>query len=317
MSSIGGYFELELRKNSSYHQKSIALNSGRNAFEYVLKVNGYNRIFIPYYTCEVIVQTLEKNNIEYDFYSIDKNLEPVFDYKVLKENEAFLYTNYFGVKDGFVEKLAPRCNNLIIDNAQSFYSNSINGVESFYSPRKFFGVPDGGYVYAAKAKLEIPDKDTSYNRCSHLLIRADEAAEKGYSSFLKNEELIGALPLSKMSTVTMKILGSIDYQNIAERRQQNFNQLNRNLRQINDFKIDKPDTQIPMVYPLKIKNAEQIKKRLLLNKIYTAGYWKSVLDITAIDSLEQELVTEFVFLPIDQRYGEFEMNKILEVILEH
>ena len=36
MNPIGGYFELELRKGEEYHKEAIRLNSGRNAFEYVL-----------------------------------------------------------------------------------------------------------------------------------------------------------------------------------------------------------------------------------------------------------------------------------------
>lgn len=40
---IGGYFELELKKGTDYHSKALKLNTGRNAFEYILKVKGYKR----------------------------------------------------------------------------------------------------------------------------------------------------------------------------------------------------------------------------------------------------------------------------------
>ena len=46
MKSIGGYFELELKNNGRYHPKSIALNTARNAFEYVLKVRTYKKLII-------------------------------------------------------------------------------------------------------------------------------------------------------------------------------------------------------------------------------------------------------------------------------
>ena len=41
MKSIGGYLELELKKNEEYHKEALRLNSGRNALEYILKSNTY------------------------------------------------------------------------------------------------------------------------------------------------------------------------------------------------------------------------------------------------------------------------------------
>ena len=51
MEAIGGYFELELRKGKHYHENALRLNSARNAFEYILRVRNYKKIYIPYYTC--------------------------------------------------------------------------------------------------------------------------------------------------------------------------------------------------------------------------------------------------------------------------
>ncbi len=59
----------------------------------------------------------------------------------------FLCTNYFGIKDEFITSLSKQVSNLIVDNAQSFFSNPIENIDTFYSPRKFFGVSDGAYLY--------------------------------------------------------------------------------------------------------------------------------------------------------------------------
>ena len=59
MKAIGGYFELELASGKEYHPKAIRLNSGRNAFEFILSNNTYKRIFLPYYTCDVLLQPLQ------------------------------------------------------------------------------------------------------------------------------------------------------------------------------------------------------------------------------------------------------------------
>ena len=97
--AIGGYFGLELRSGEHYHKNAIRLNTARNCFEYVLRARGYRKVYIPYYTCDVMLEPLKKLHVEYEFYPIDINLEPKNDI-VLNEGEAFLYTNYYGLKQG-------------------------------------------------------------------------------------------------------------------------------------------------------------------------------------------------------------------------
>ena len=55
--------------------------------------------------------------------------------------EAFLYTNYFGLKQGCVKLLEKKYgDHLIVDNAQAFFAKPIKGIDTFYSARKFFGL---------------------------------------------------------------------------------------------------------------------------------------------------------------------------------
>lgn len=103
--SIGGYFELELPYGNALYfgDDYIELNSARNCLEYLLKFEKFTKIYIPYYTCDAVLEPIKKLEISYEFYDIDDNLEPTFDYKTLKESDVFLYTNYFGVKDLFIK----------------------------------------------------------------------------------------------------------------------------------------------------------------------------------------------------------------------
>lgn len=157
--SIGGYFELELSKDVEYHNNAIRLNSGRSAFEYILRAKQYAKVFLPYYTCDVMLNSIKKLDLDVEFYHIDKNLFPIFDYSKVKSTDVFVYTNYFGVCDYQVKKVSMKCKNLIIDNAQAFFSKPLPGVDTFYSPRKFFGLPDGGIFtltrYSMKSMIQI------------------------------------------------------------------------------------------------------------------------------------------------------------------
>ena len=76
MNAIGGYFELELRKGEHYHKNAIRLNTARNCFEYVLRSRSYDKVYIPYYTCEVMLEPIQKLGIDYEFYHINELLEP-------------------------------------------------------------------------------------------------------------------------------------------------------------------------------------------------------------------------------------------------
>lgn len=311
--SVGGYFELELRDTGGYHPKAIALNSARNSFEYILKVRQYKKVYLPYYTCEVLLDPIKKLKIDFEFYAINQNLEPVFDYNKIKSEDGFLYTNYFGLRDKFIYDLGTKISNLIIDNAQSFFSEPINNVDTFYSPRKFFGVSDGAYLFCNKQLNQDLEQDISYNRMSHLMMRSDINAELGYSEFSKNDNSLIDQPIKRMSNLTHKILSSIDYELVKTKRIKNFEYLHQFLKDTNLLKIEESNKQVPLVYPFWTKDIT-VKKKLIENKIYCATYWPNVKGWCKEDSLEVRLTKELIHLPIDQRYDLNDMRNILKYV---
>lgn len=310
MDAIGGYFGLELRHGEHYHKDAIRLNTARNCFEYVLRSRQYTKVYIPYYTCEVMLEPLKKLGVQYEFYSINEKLEPVV-LPDLKENEAFLYTNYYGLKQDCVLKLA-NCfgNRLIVDNAQAFYAKPIQGIDTFYSARKFFGVADGAYLYT-DCRLEVNfEQDQSYDRMSHLLKRTDVGAEFGYRDFRLNDDSLINNPIRRMSNLTEKILGSIDYENCREKRIENYKYLDEHLKSSNKIHFDLADGAAPMVYPYWI-NDDSLRKKMIDNKIYVATYWPNVCQWCQKGNMEQEFVSDLLPLPIDQRYGKQDMENVV------
>lgn len=315
MSAIGGYFSLELNNRNEYHTNAIRLNTGRNALEYILRVKLYNKIYLPYYTCDVLLEPIKKLALLYEFYSIDEKFEPIFDFSLIKEKECFLYTNYFGIKDDFISYLKTICTNLIIDNAQAFYSKPLDFIDTFYSPRKFFGVPDGAYLYINKFINKELETDISYTRFDSLLRRIDVNAEDGYSFFIKNDKSLSNMPILKMSKLTQKILSSIDYHSVAMSRRENYNYLYMNLQQLNqiDFKLN--PNQVPMVYPFYTHNIN-LRSRLIRERVYTAQYWNNVLNWVDNNRIEYKFTTNIIHLPIDQRYTQNDLEKIVKIIFD-
>ncbi len=306
MEAIGGYFELELRKGEHYHKEAIKLNTARNCFEYILRARKYTKVYIPYYTCEVMLEPLHKCNVAYEFYHINDLLEPTGEYK-LNNKEAFLYTNYFGLKQCAVERLAKYYGKqLIVDNAQAFFAPRIEGIDTFYSPRKFFGVSDGAYLYTDCLLEDDFEQDYSYERMSHLLKRIDCTAEEGYNDFRHNDSLLCNMPIKKMSKLSEAILCSIDYEMVKCKRIENYRLLDDRLSQVNKIKLHL-DESVPMVYPFYICN-DGFRESLFKKKIYIAKYWENVCELCQNSDIEFRLATNVIPLPIDQR---IEMNNCL------
>ena len=313
MESIGGYFELELRRGRHYHQDAIRLNTARNCFEYVLLARGYKKVYLPYYTCEVMLQPVQRHGIAYEFYHIDERLEPV-GAKSPQPGEAFLYTNYFGLKQRCVERLASWYGGqLIVDNAQAFYAPRLAGIDTFYSPRKFFGVPDGGYLYTdCRLNQEFP-KDKSAGRMQHLLTRIDEGAEAGYGCFRENDEALDNNPIREMSALTSRLLENVDYESARGRRRVNFLYLHEKLGRCNQLLIeDLQEEDVPLVYPYYDTAREGLKCRLIQGKIFVATYWPNVKEWCEEGVWERTLAQELCCLPVDQRYGFAELNDIVK-----
>lgn len=107
---IGGYFELELPHFPEIHSEAIALNSGRFCLEYILRCRNYKKVYVPYFTCDSAIEPIVKLGILYEFYHIDKNYRIVEDIN-LQENEALLYTNYWGLHDDYCWKLVNKYKN--------------------------------------------------------------------------------------------------------------------------------------------------------------------------------------------------------------
>lgn len=306
---IGGYFELELSWHPELHAEAIALNSGRFCLEYVLRCRKYKKVYVPYFTCDTAVKPFSKLGIQYEFYHIDKDYHVVDDI-VLLEGEALLYTNYWGLLNNYCDQLATRYGDqLILDYSQAFYSKPIRGIDTFYSCRKYFGVPDGGYLYTdVKADFQI-DQDESYARMASLVKRIDLSPEGGYADFHETEEAFSHASICKMSRLTKRLMQSIDYEQVAQRRLDNYNALREKLGGRGLVY-----GEVPMVFPYFSEKGQELRKHLIANKIFVAKYWPNVDEWTEEDSVETWMANYILPLPIDQRYDEEDMNRIFEII---
>ena len=306
---IGGYFELELPHGQEFHSKAIALNSGRFCFDYLLKCRKYKKVYIPYYTCDSVIEPIIKLGIDYELYNIDKEYRIIGDI-TLAEDEALLYTNYWGLQNEYCEVLTAHYGKqLILDYTQAFFSNPIRGIDTFYSCRKYFGVPDGGYLYSdAGTDFEI-EQDESYLRLNSLVKRIDISPEAGYKDFHNVESTFHDMPIRRMSKLTKRLMQSIDYERVAQQRIDNYNTLRASLGG-RELKYG----EVPMIFPYESAEGQELRKHLISNKVFVAKYWPNVDEWTEEDTVERWMANHILPLPIDQRYDKEDMNRIINII---
>lgn len=314
--AIGGYFELELNTGVELHEGALSLNSARNCFRYVLQRHKPSKIYLPYYICDSMVDVAKSSGITFEFYALNKNME-VSQLVEPQQNELLLYVNYFGLKTSYADKLADRFGcSIVIDNSQAFFAKPKNQVNTIYSPRKFFGVPDGGYLHT-NLPLEIDDipEDMAMDRCRHLLGRIESGSQAYYSTYREAESTLKGRPIRKMSRISKRILASLDYESIALKREKNFLFLHTHLAPINNYPIEiDASFKGPMIYPFLISDGSSLKEKLIDEQIYVATYWAEVKTRDGVPPLECSLVDDLVPLPIDQRYALTDMQRIVTVI---
>lgn len=227
---IGGYFELELPQGlPEKYPDALKYQSARAAFLALLQhLPNIKRVWMPYYICDSMLAPVHAAGKELAFYSINERFA-IKDTISVAADDLLLYVNYFGVCEENVAEVLAQYEpaQLVIDCSQAFYSAPFECLATIYSPRKFFGVPDGGLLYS-QIPISTPEEVdvTSFVRTEHLLRRLGDSPEGGYAAYQRAEESLSDLEPRKMSNLSERILASIDFEAVRRIRKENFKMLN-------------------------------------------------------------------------------------------
>lgn len=305
MKEIGGYIQLDTYTNPMLHDDGIKLNCGRNAFAYILKAKNIKKIYFPKFMCDSNNQILDRNEIEVVYYSIGHDFKPK-----IKERDGWLYlVNFYGqLSNEYIKSLGP---NIIVDNAQAYFQDQIDGIDTLYTCRKFFGVPDGAILYTDKF-IKIEQQDESYMRMNFLLGRFERTAGEFYQEYTNNNHLFKEEPIKNMSKLTENLLHGINYEVVRKKRTENFAYLDMKLSKLNKLYLDVPDGAF--MYPLYIENGFEIRRKLQMKKIFIPTLWPAVFNLCSEDELEYDMASNILPIPVDQRYGIDDMQYIIDAI---
>lgn len=313
---MGGYLPLELPRGQAYFsdiapEHILAVNTGRTALWCAVNSLKVKTVYAPCYYCPSVLQTLGSMGVRLKYYHIGPDLMPL-ELDVTESDAAVILVNYFGVMRRRITEYAARFARVILDQAHDFYAPPIlrKGAMNIYSCRKFFGVSDGAYVIGAE--LQKPDlpRDVSYSHAVHLIKSIEVGSNGAYQENKANEQELGNAYLT-MSRLTERIMQSVDYEAVAERRRKNFRRLHegfRGLQQLDGLEAD----CVPYTYPLLLDR--DIHAALVQKRIYVPILWEQLMEKEWTGTLEQRYAACLLPLPLDQRYQEEQLEQLIQIV---
>jgi len=319
---IGGFFgeEVNLTGNQPPHEKAFFLNTGRACLNLMLRTIKPSKVYLPYYTCDALLEPFVLNKVSFSFYNLNEDLEPLT-LPDLGHNEFIVYINYFGLKESIVKKLINiYSEKLIIDNSQAFFSIHESKNFSFNTARKYFGVPDGAYLYSPIEFSETFEPNSRI-KTDHLVLRKRGIQEQAFKAFSEYESTLDC-EIYAGSEFSKSVLRRINYEDVKKTRISNFKLYHQVLNEFNIFPIDagQLESVVPFCYPLSLNSIPKLEL-LYSENIFVPVFWKDVINRRLKGfKFEEKFTLNTLSLPVDHRYSSqdilFVTDKIFELILK-
>ena len=307
-------------------------SSGRAALYQILyylkQDKGILRVLLPDYLCSSVQVPVKALGLEFAFYQIDESLELEQDNlsKLYGDNTVILLINYYGLKSLETQIKAIRNIDeraiIIEDDVQAYYEflKPLGDVDfKFTSLRKTFAIPDGGLV-KTKHNMPVVDKPNTFGQYKAAAALLKSMREGNFNDkiflemFEKGESLIDEEIECGMSRIAEKLYYFINDEHVKVRRLNNARYLLEELKKIGVKPIlPLNEGHVPLFIPIALKNRDQVRKAMFQNEIFCPVHWP-------LDGLELKrgkiMAETELSLIIDQRYGNNEMNCIINILKE-
>lgn len=314
MKLIGGFYELELPgPGSGPHPDAVALNTGRACLMVMLDVLRPKHVHVPFHTCDATVDPFRELGIPTSYYSINGDLEPV-DLPALDDGEYILWTNYYGVCGRTTEKLKQQFGGqLLLDDTHAFFRGSHGPWWSFTSARKYFGVPDGAYLFAPEdLALDVPRNDRA--TVDHNVLRLLGRQQEAYAAYLAYEKSLDC-SVRRISTVSEGLLRTIDLDLVRSRRLENFNYVHGRMGALNGLTVDPSPDDVPFCYPFWPKKPVD-REALYRDQLFIPKLWQDALARPEEGfDVERQISVDLLPLPVDHRYTTTDMARVVDHLL--
>jgi len=283
------------------------------------------RVWLPAYICPAVADAVQASGASLVWYPTDSRLHACTQtLSAALSGDAVLCVHYFGRGiDPALRTLAAQRPDLlwIEDRAQAMYTQGpAFGDALLYSPRKLFGVGDGGLMATTEAcpPLSAPTDDGPDDGPNDWQANDARAAdpqgltpERWFPAFQAREADMDCAP-RPASARTLQCLSQLEWHTEAEARRRNWRLLSARLSDMALW----PEADIdfvPLAYPIVVDEAPALQADLARAQIWCARHWAS-LPAPKHYGDAHDLSQRCLSLPLDGRYGAEDMQRIAETI---
>jgi len=342
---IGGEFELRPR-DLDVGSATVAplptfgaahelwLDSGRSALTLVareLQRAGMRPIvWLPAYCCESVAAPFRRCMLDVRFYAVGAGLDRVD--ADPSPGDVLLFVHYFGRRNQTalqrVQTWRDRSVLVVEDCVQAALTSGVgrNADHALTSLRKLLPQPDGALLasrHPLDARIDPADEAFISARTTGKLLRGAGAASASFLPlFEQSEQRLDDGRVRAMSWLSRRLLGMTDLRQAAARRVTNFARLSRELRRLGSTCQARPlwdtleDGEVPLGCPVIVDTAHRdaLRRHLAQHDIFCPIHW----DLSHVTGggfdAEHALSKSMLTLPIDQRYDEDDMTRILQAL---
>ncbi len=309
-------------------------------------------ILMPDYQCWDISSVFDK--VDKKYILVNDNLElEISDLEAFLKDQklrAVLLIDYFGLSNiqPYIERIKTLRPDvlIIVDAVQAFLSlvfleNLYLGADAIISsPRKFLPIPDGGLVIFKNEKPifnltknnDTLTKQISYFVAAGLLkdskikgsydLESLTYMETLYLDFFECHKRLFDNEIKAISSFSFRIIERTDLKLIAKKRLKSFEWMSNSLKDKKYANIIRPIfTEISspgLIFPVRVlsQQRDSLRNYLKSKGIYCPVYWPiQESQLPFLGESSKQLIGEILGLPIDQRYDNSELSKILEEIM--
>lgn len=300
-------------------------------------------VLLPAYTCSTVIDPFIQLNWTCYYYNISESLRidtedliskskshkpaivVVHPYHGMELNSAELRTLEIVKTYGII---------LLEDITQCLFTDNRPSIFDYFtgSYRKWFKVPDGGFVeaqnidnlstpYEQNTVFVMKQTDSMYLRQKYF--ETDDEFIKQISIRLNKEAVAGIggkIVPHRMSDFSLSIMQDENVMSLQEKRMSNyrflFDSINDNEAVRKTCKDIKEVTTAPLYFPIYAEHRAELKKKLAVEHIYAPILWPVYNENLLINDNIKYIYSHILMLPIDQRYDIEDMIKIVKVITD-
>ncbi|MET0387066.1 MAG: hypothetical protein ABW321_13955 [Polyangiales bacterium] len=315
--TIGGFFPLELptTRGALPPSDAVALSSGRGCLRAILEHMRPARLLAPFYICDAALSPARQLGIPIVRFPIGPDLLPRL--PALSPADLVLVVDYFGVCPSATHCIDGLGERGIVDQTHALFAPRNAPHWFFASARKWFGVPDGAFLWGPSA-VSPPLTAASSELPIHLITRRWGEPDVAYRAYQQAEATLDDAVRS-ISELSAALLGGVDVARVQNTRRANFLHLHHRLGAHNQLQLPQNPQNVPFCYPF-LPPRPVSRDALRERGLFIPMFWTECTSGTdATFAWERLLAQSLLPLPIDHRYGPEAMDQLaatLEQLIE-